>query len=132
MKKRLVYLKFVKDAESLNEEMWSSGVCSPRIVAWRGFAFENVCFNHISAIKRALGISGVSTRHSAWSKSDDEGEDLQIDLIIERNDNIVNMCEIKFYSDEFEVNKKYDLILHNRQTILAKNIPKKCSSFFYF
>ena len=123
----LFYLKFVKNAESINEEMWSSVVCSPRIVAWRGFAFENVCFNHISAIKRALGISGVSTKHSAWSKNDDEGDGLQIDLIIERNDNIVNMCEIKFYSDEFEVNKKYDLILRNRQTILAKYIPKKCA-----
>ena len=79
--------------------MCSSNVTSPRIAAWRGFAFENVCFNHISAIKRTLGISGVSTRHSAWTKNDEDG--LQIDLIIERNDNIVNMCEIKLYSDDF-------------------------------
>ena len=98
----LFYLKFVKNAESINEEMWSSNVTSLRITAWRGFAFENVCFNHISAIKRTLGISGVSTRHSAWTKNDEE-DGLQIDLIIERNDNIVNMCGIKFYSDEFEV-----------------------------
>ena len=96
----LFYLKFVKNAESINEEMWSSNVTSPRITAWRGFAFENVCFNHISAIKRTLGISGVSTRHSAWTKNDEE-DGLQIDLIIERNDNIVNMCEIKF-------GKRYD------------------------
>ena len=121
----LFYLKFVIDSECLNSEFWSSNVTSPRITIWRGFAFENVCFNHIDSIKKALGISGVSTKYSAWSKNDDDGEGLQIDLIIERKDNIVNMCEIKFYSDEFEVNKKYDLTLRNRRAILSNYIPKK-------
>lgn len=123
----LFYLRFVKNSESLNEEFWINNVSSPGIVAWRGFAFENVCFNHINSIKKALGISGVSTKHSAWSKHEENGDGIQIDLIIERNDNIVNMCEIKFYGDEFSVDKSYDRILRNRCSVLQEFIPKKCA-----
>ena len=104
-----------------------NNVSSPSIVVWRGFAFENVCFNHIDSIKKALGISGVSTKQSAWSKHEDNGDGTQIDLIIERNDNIVNMCEIKFCGDEFSVDKSYDRILRNRCSVLQKHIPKKCA-----
>lgn len=121
----LFYLKFVRNSEVLNGDFWSNNVSSQSITTWRGFAFENVCLNHISSIKQALGISGVSTRHSAWSKHEENGDGLQIDLIIERSDNIVNMCEIKFYSDEFAVDKKYDLILRNRCNALKEYIPKK-------
>lgn len=123
----LYYLKFVKRAKSLDQDFWSNHVNSPEIVAWRGFAFENVCFNHIQAIKKVLGISGVTTKQSAWSKQEPDSDGLQIDLIIERNDNIVNMCEIKFYSDEFTVDKNYDRILRNRCSVLQQYIPKKCA-----
>lgn len=123
----LFYLKFVKNATTLNEEFWSGNVASPSIASWRGFAFENVCFIHIKAIKKALGISGVTTRQSAWTMQGDEDSGLQIDLVIERNDNIVNMCEIKFYSDDFTVNKSYDRVLRNRSLALQKLIPKKCA-----
>lgn len=121
----LFYLKFVKNSNALNEDFWLTNVGSPSVAAWRGFAFENVCFNHIAAIKKALGISGVATKHSAWTKQDQNGDGLQIDLIIERNDNIVNMCEIKFYGDEFVVDKSYDLTLRKRCSVLQEYIPKK-------
>lgn len=120
----LFYLRFVKNNELLNESFWSSNVNSQSIITWRGFAFENVCFNHIKQIKKALGISGVTTKQSAWVARD---EGTQIDLIIERKDNIINMCEIKFYSDEFAVDKSYDMLLRERALILGKYIPKKCS-----
>ena len=96
-------------------------------LTWRGFAFENVCFNHIGSIKRALGISGVATKQSVWSKCNEKAEGMQIDLLIERNDNIINMCEIKFYSDKFMVDKAYDLTLRKRRTTLQEFIPKKCA-----
>ncbi len=122
----LFYLRFVKNHEILNEDFFSNNVNSQSIVSWRGYSFENVCFNHIKQIKNALGISGVSTKQSAWSIHDESDEGTQIDLIIERRDNIVNMCEIKFYSDEFVVDKSYDLILRNRTSLLRNHIPKKC------
>lgn len=121
----LFYLKFVKNSNTLNEDFWLTNVSAPSIVAWRGYAFENVCFNHIGVIKEALGISGVITKQSAWSKNDEDGEGTQIDLIIERKDNIVNMCEIKFCGDEFLVDKGYDRKLRNRKSILQNNISKR-------
>lgn len=92
---------------------------------WRGFAFENVCFNHVEQIKRSLGISGVITEASAWSKKEDDTDGTQIDLLISRNDNVINMCEIKYYSGEFKVNRDYYLKLLKRQTILAENVSPK-------
>ena len=98
------------------------------VISWRGIAFENVCFHHIPQIKAALGISGVTTSESLWSKrGDDETEGIQIDLIIERKDNIVHMCEIKFYSDEFTVTKDYHFVLERRKRMLYEHVSKKAS-----
>ena len=120
----LFYLKFVKNSEMINESFWSNNVNSQSIVSWRGFAFENVCFNHIKQIKEGLGISGVVSKQSAWI---DQEDGVQIDLIIERKDNIVNMCEIKFYSDVFKVDKNYDMLLRKRVSVLSNHLLKKCT-----
>ena len=120
----LFYLKFVKNSETINESFWSNNVNSQSIVSWRGFAFENVCFNHIKQIKEGLGISGVVSKQSAWI---DQEDGVQIDLIIERKDNIVNMCEIKFYSDVFKVDKNYDMLLRKRVSVLSNHLLKKCA-----
>ena len=62
------YLRFVENKKELGNDFWLSNIGSQNIVTWRGLAFENVCFNHIKQIKKALGISGVSTSQSTWSK----------------------------------------------------------------
>lgn len=121
----IFYNRFVKNHSSLNESFWMMNHASQNIISWRGLAFENVCFNHVSQIKAALGISGISTEQSAWSKREDDKEGTQIDMIIKRKDNIVNMCEMKFYSAEFTVDKKYHGVLCNRQGLLEKEIPSK-------
>ena len=79
----------------------------------------------IPQIKTALGISGISSEQSAWSKRADDEKGTQIDMIIKRKDNIVNMCEMKFYSAEFKVDKKYHGVLINRQELLEREIPSK-------
>ena len=91
----------------------------------RGFAFEDVCFNHIDQIKAALGIGGVATTHSAWSEETEDGDGVQVDLLISRNDNVVNMCEAKFYSDDFTVTKSYYRQLLRRQEVFAGRISPK-------
>ena len=121
----IFFLRFVKDADAMNESFWLENVNAPGIVSWRGFAFENVCFHHINQIKEALGISGVSTQQSAWSKRDDDQGGTQIDLIIERKDNVVNMCEIKFCGDVFSVDKNYDMVLRHRHCLLTKELSPK-------
>ena len=119
------YLRFVENKDRLSNDFWLSNIESQNIVTWRGIAFENVCFNHIEQIKKALGINGVSTTQSAWSKRKGDESGTQIDMLIERKDNIVNMCEIKFYGTEFTVDKNCDKILRNRMTLLSEEIPSK-------
>ena len=116
----IFYLRFVENRNTLDEDFWMMNVTSPSISTWRGYAFENVCFNHIAQIKAALGIGGVQTACSQWF-----GDGTQIDLLIERKDNVVNMCEIKFYGTEFSVDKSYYGTLNERQAILSTHLKKK-------
>ena len=67
---------------NISEKYWQQNVTSAPVSIWRGFAFENVCFNHIEQIKRSLGRSGVITEASAWSKKEDDADGTQIDLLI--------------------------------------------------
>lgn len=124
----LFYLHFIYNNKKGAKINWVNLADSQQVVAWRGYAFENVCWNHIGQIKKALGISGVVTSESLWSKRGTEEErGTQIDLIIDRNDNVVNMCEIKFYSDEFAVNKEYHFVIERRRKMLLDIVPKKAT-----
>lgn len=118
--------KYIHGQHTMENDFWSRNHCSQSVISWRGIAFEEVCFKHVAQIKHALGILGVTTTQSAWSVSgDDEAEGTQIDLLVERNDNITNMCEMKFYSEEYSIDKSYHNKLMHRQNILLENISKK-------
>ena len=122
----LFYLHFVQNGHTeMGGEFWKENIRSQEVTVWRGIAFENLCFRHIRQIKAALGISGVSSRQSAWSKRADDREGTQIDLLIDRADNIVNMCELKFYSDDFNVDRNYYRLIMHREELLSEIIPKR-------
>ena len=122
----LFFLRFVGGKNEIDENFWRYNVTSPSVNSWRGFAFEGVCFRHIPQIKQALGISGVVTSQSSWSlKGDDNIDGTQIDMLIDRNDNVVNMCEMKFYNEEFTVNKQYHTVLVHRQNVLSGMMPRR-------
>ena len=125
----MFYLHFLEGRTVSDHDFWLHNQNSPSLNAWRGFSFENVCFNHIDEIKRALGISGVNTKHSAWSKRSDDANGTQINLLLERDDHVVNDCEIKFYSSELSVDKSYDLVLRNRMAILARYLSPKVTIY---
>lgn len=120
----LFYLSFIDNRNSFNEEVFQDNIEAQQIVVWRGLAYENVAFNHISQIKDALGIRSVSTIESTFYESV-ENETAQIDMVIERKDNIVNMCEIKFYSDLYVGNKTSHLDLVRKDRVLGEYIKKK-------
>ena len=122
----LFYLHFVQNQTRANGKFWQQNISEPSIVSWRGFAFENVCFNHVAQIKQALGISGIISSHSAWSKKSDDEDGTQIDLLIHRNDNVINMCELKFISEDFVVDKQYYRTLLSRPEQIQRMVsPKK-------
>ena len=125
----LFYLHFVKNQTRTNERFWQQNITAQPVVTWRGYAFENVCFNHVDQIKKALGISGVVSSNSAWSKKGGDEDGTQIDLLIHRNDNVINMCEIKFLSDEFRVDKDYYRILLSRPEKIRESVSPKISVY---
>ena len=123
----LFYLHFIQGKSRISEKYWQQNITSQPVVTWRGFAFENVCLHHVEQIKQALGISGIETSSSAWSKKSGDEEGLQIDLLIERKDNVINMCEIKFTSEAFAVDKKYYQILLSRPERIREIVSPKMS-----
>ena len=109
----LFYYKFIQKNELNDAHFWSNSIDSAQHRAWSGYAFEQVCLAHIEQIKIKLGISGVQSKIASWrSKTVDKGA--QIDLLIERNDQIINLCEMKYATEEFVIDKKYDLQLRNK------------------
>ena len=104
---------------------WENYLNSPGYYAWWGNAFEILCLNHINEIKRILGISGVETNVYAWrSKKTVPGA--QIDLLIDRKDGIINLCEMKFSDAEFVVDKEIeDDLVHKREAFRTEVNPDK-------
>lgn len=84
---------------------------------WCGHAFERVALQHIGQIKAKLGISGVITRVYGWRcrPSDDNDTGTQIDLVIDRDDRVTNLCEVKYRKGEFAIDDKYDMQLQSRR-----------------
>jgi len=121
----IFYLHFIEGQKKSSEKFWQQNATAASVSSWRGFAFENVCFNHVEQIKYVLGIPAVITETSAWSKKEDDSEGLQIDLLITRNDNVINMCEIKYYSGPYKVDKDYYAKLLRRQSVLEEKVSPK-------
>lgn len=95
---------------------------------WLGHAFEEVVFNHIDQVKQALGISGVLSSESAWNVSGtDTDEGMQIDLLIDRADRVVNVCEIKFCNDNYIVTSAYARKITNRIDRISEMFKHKRS-----
>ncbi len=106
----LFYYKFMKNKVQ-NENYWKEKSNSPEVRAWSGIAFERVCLEHIPQVRKALGISGVYTEVNAWqcSKDDEKGiQGSQIDLLIVRKDQVINVCEMKYSETDYVVDAKFD------------------------
>ena len=111
----LFYLNFIKNKPATDENYWTNMIDNSAYRAWSGYAFEQLCLMHATQIRRKLGIAGVTTYSSAWrSKASEMGA--QIDLIINRNDRVINLCEMKFADKEYVITKEYDRNLRNKRS----------------
>ena len=110
----MFYLKHVKDNRDVTP-YWQSKFNSPAMLAWSGNAFEDVCLAHIRQIKNALGIGDVTTRESSWIVPGSKTErGMQIDLVIDRDDRKICLCEMKFSQGKFSVGRDYAEKLQDR------------------
>lgn len=116
----LFYFKFVHNNNSKDEHFWTSNIGSPSVKAWQGFSFEAVCITHLAQIKKKLGISGVGTSASAWRQQGGENNGAQIDLIIDRDDRIINICEMKFSEKPYSITKEYADKLRLKMAIFSE------------
>ena len=117
----LFYLNFIYGKNNRDENFWTNNFRTSIVNSWRGYAFEQVCLWHIPQIKHKLGISGVSTTYSTWRHADEKTKKItaQIDLVLDRNDSVINLCEIKYSKGEYEITQDYNDTLRDRYATFA-------------
>jgi hypothetical protein len=113
----LFHLKWLANAPP---KSWQGVRRTARWAAWAGLAFESLCIENVDAIERALGIAGVETTASAWLHAD-----AQIDLLIDRADHVISVCEVKFTDDPFTITKKYADELRNKLAVFRERTATK-------
>lgn len=107
----LFYFRYMADNRTNDPHYWSSMLDSRLHTTWAGLAFERLCLQHVDQIKRALGIAGVLTNIHSWRNAD-----AQIDLLIDRRDGIVNICEMKYWAGPYAMSAEDDAALANKKS----------------
>lgn len=129
----LFYHKFLKE-KHYDENEWSNKINTPPLlIAWKGFAFEMVFLEHIPQIKKALGISGVSTTVNAWKCNKDIEKGIkgsQIDLLIVRKDQTINVVEMKYSDSSFTVDQSFSMDMKENGRFEKEN-RNKVRTLFY-
>ena len=114
----LFYLRFIKGNVSDLASSWQLLSNESNFIAWSGYAYENVCMLHIFQILKKLGLHGTITQTSSWRhQGNDEVPGAQVDLLIDRKDGVVNLCEVKFTNKEFIVTKEYMAKLRQKRAV---------------
>jgi len=109
----LFHFKYLANNNFKNEHFWTNSLNTPQHNAWAGNAFEMLMLQHINEIKQALGIAGIQSAVYSW-RSGKSNTGAQIDLVIDRKDGMLNLCEIKFYQSHFTITKQYEANLRNK------------------
>jgi len=111
----LFYLQFIENKVHEGSGTWQHLSQTQEYKTWSGYAFESVCLKHIPSIKKALGINGVYSLSSTfYKKGTAEQRGAQIDLLLDRADNVINVFEIKFYNGEITLNKEQSEALRHK------------------
>jgi len=113
-------IKFKSKREEYSNDYWLQISTTPLYHTWSGFSYEKLCLLHIAQITKKLGIAGVRTSVYAWNGEMD-GTKSQIDMVIERADKVINLCEVKFSSGVYAVEKSYAEIIRNKRLSFAYN-----------
>ena len=126
----LFYYRFVESHNGKDEQWWSHHFQSHSVESWQGMSFELICLTHLSQIKRRLGISGIAAEASSWRNAVSKGSDekgAQIDLLIDRADRVINLCEMKFSVNPYVISKDYEQTLRQRMAIFKEKTKTRKS-----
>ena len=119
----LFYFHFLAEKAKSN---WNGIQGTPAFYSWAGLTFELLALSHIDQIKHKLGISGINSSEYAW-RSDKTGPGAQIDLVIDRADNTINLCEMKFSVAIYSIDKNYEMNLRNKLARFMATAEKRKS-----
>ncbi|NVO19534.1 MAG: AAA family ATPase [Bacteroidetes bacterium] len=126
----LFYIKFIENSKSFGPGTWIRFSTGASWKSWSGYAFENICIKHTILLKKALGIENVHTESSVWRCSPENRQPgAQIDLLIDRRDQCINVCEIKFSIHDFEITKSYATELESKLKIFQERTKTRKSLF---
>ena len=126
----LFYHKFIKGTRPSSTSIWEKIFTSSSYVSWTGLAFENICLDHIDKIRQKLKIDGIHTTHSSWHNlGAGETVGAQIDLLIDRADGVINVCEMKFYNGPYTITKEYANALRHKAAIFNQTTGNKKAIF---
>ena len=123
----LFYYKYVNGIDTKDSLRWTHLSSTPQVSSWQGFSFELLCLLHLDEIKKALGIDRILNDASAWRSRQPE-QNTQIDLVIERADHNINLCEMKFSSGMYAIDKGYEQKLRERMSIFLAETMTRCST----
>lgn len=123
----LFYYKYVNGIDTKDSLRWTHLSSTPQVSSWQGFSFELLCLLHLDEIKKALGIDRILNDASAWRSKQPE-QNTQIDLVIERADHNINLCEMKFSSGMYAIDKGYEQKLRERMSIFLAETMTRCST----
>ena len=112
----LFHFKIAEPLRRNGGRSWAQSAGTQIVTTWEGLAFERVCLQHVGQIKNALGIGGVAAGVAAW-RGEADGERAQVDLVIDRDDGIVNLCEMKFSHEPYALDAKELRLLERRRDI---------------
>jgi hypothetical protein len=127
----LFYLNFMENKTHEEDTVWQKLSQTQTYKTWSGYAFESICLKHIPQIKKALSIAGIySESASFYQKGEKKMEGAQIDLVIDRNDQVINLFEIKFYNEEFTISKEYADKLRKKMSVF-RLVTKTKKQLFY-
>ncbi len=126
------YFKFIENNRASGNDIWQTFSSGQSWKSWSGVAFERVCLKHIPQIKKELGILTIYTEDSTWRFVPLKGKGAQIDLIFDRKDFVINICEMKYSESEFVIDKGYAVELENKREVFKKVTKTKKSLFITF
>jgi hypothetical protein len=129
----LFYLKFMENKEYEGPDIWNHLSQTQSYKSWSGYAFESICLKHIQQIKKALDIAGIYSLSSSYYKPGTESDPgIQIDLLIDRKDQAISICEMKFYTTEFTLSREYAQKLTRKMEIFRETTKTKKQLFLVF
>lgn len=122
----LFYYQFMRENVNGDEHFWTNHYQASTHHVWAGLAFERACLLHLPQIKKALGFSAVISSAHAWSCKPADGHGVQIDLLIDRNDDVINLCEMKYSTTKYRLDEQeYLRIQYSRETFIAESGTSK-------